>query len=49
MEFKIDTTALDKEKRGDMARMLFECGYSIRLQKRKENNKLHYYIVCEEK
>ena len=49
MEFKINTTALDKEKRGEMAKMLFECGYSIKLQKSKDGSKTLYFIVCESK
>lgn len=49
MEFKINTTALDKEKRGEMAKMLFECGYSIKLQKSKDGSKINYFIVCEGK
>lgn len=47
MQFTIDASALNTEERYEFAKMLFKCGYSIRLEKRKEGSKVHYYIVCK--
>lgn len=48
MAIKIDVTELSKDDRNDIAKMLFKCGYGVRLVKEKPaTNKLKYYIVCE--
>lgn len=48
MPVKIDVTELAKDERNEMAKMLFKCGYAIRLVKEKPTpNKLKYFIVCE--
>lgn len=46
MEFKIDTTELNKDERNELAKFLFKCGYSIRLEKSKAGQKMQYIIVC---
>jgi len=45
-EYKIDTTALNSDERNEMAKMLFKCGYAIRLEKEKRDGKIRYHIVC---
>jgi hypothetical protein len=47
MKFEIDTTELNKDERNELAKMLFKCGYAIRLVKRKDGSKVKYVIVCE--
>ena len=47
MKFEIDTTAINTDARDEMAKLLFKCGYAVRLVKRKIENKIHYIIVCE--
>ena len=47
MKFEIDITELSKDKRNEFAKMLFECGYAIRLAKRRDGSKIKYVIVCE--
>lgn len=45
---KIDVSDLTKDERNEMAKMLFKCGYAVRLSKEKVTaNKLKYYIICE--
>ena len=45
---KIDVTALSKDERNEMAKMLFKSGYAVKLSKEKvAANKIKYYIVCE--
>lgn len=47
-KIKIDVTELGKEERNEFAKMLFKCGYAIRLVKEKPTaNKIKYFIVCE--
>ena len=46
MEFKIDMTELNKDERNELAKFLFKCGYSIRLDKIKTGQKIQYIIVC---
>jgi hypothetical protein len=47
-QIKIDVTALKDEERNELAKMLFKCGYGIRLTKEKiSNNMYRYLIVCE--
>ena len=44
----IDVTALKDEERNELAKMLFKCGYGIRLEKDRINsNRYKYIIVCE--
>lgn len=45
-EFRINTTALNSDERNEMAKMLFKCGYAIRLEKEKSDGKIKYFIVC---
>ena len=47
MKFEIDTTELNKDERNELAKMLFKCGYAIRLVKQKTGSKITYIIVCE--
>lgn len=48
MQIKIDVTELGKEERNEFAKMLFKCGYAIRMVKEKPTaNKIKYFIVCE--
>ena len=48
MQIKIDVTELGKEERNEMAKMLFKCGYAIRMVKEKPTpSKVKFYIVCE--
>lgn len=47
MKLEIDTTELNKDERNELAKMLFKCGYAIRLVKRKGGRKIKYVIVCE--
>lgn len=48
MTLKIDVTELGKEERNEMAKLLFKCGYGVKLAKEKPSpNKLKYFIVCE--
>lgn len=47
-QINIDVTALKDEERNELAKMLFKCGYGVRLTKEKvNNNKYKYIIVCE--
>lgn len=39
MRFEIDTTELNREERNELAKMLFKCGYGIKLVKTKEGSK----------
>ena len=48
MKFEIDTTNLNKEKRGELVKMLFECDYTIKPLKRKDGSKIRHIIVCEQ-
>ena len=41
MKFEIDTTELNKDERNELAKMLFKCGYAIKLVKCR-----HYISVC---
>ena len=45
MEFKIDTTELNKDERNELAKFLFKCGYYIGLEKIKTGQKTQYIIV----
>ena len=47
IKFEIDTTDLSKDERNELAKMLFKCGYGIRLVKTREGSKIKYFIVCE--
>jgi hypothetical protein len=47
MRFEIDTTELSRDERNELAKMLFKCGYGIRLVKTREGSKIKYIIVCE--
>ena len=47
VKFEIDTTELSRDERNELAKMLFKCGYAIRLDKRREGSKIKYVIVCE--
>lgn len=47
MRFEIDTTELNKDERNELAKMLFKCGYGIRLVKSRDGSKIKYIIVCE--
>ena len=47
MKFEIDTTELSRDERNDLAKMLFKCGYAIRLAKRRDGSKIKYIIHCE--
>ena len=47
MKFEIDTTELGKDERNELAKILFKCGYGIRLVKSKEGSRMKYNIVCE--
>ena len=47
-QIKIDVTALKDEERNELAKMLFKCGYGIRLTKERiTQNRYKYIIVCE--
>ena len=44
----IDVTDLEKNERNELAKMLFKCGYGVRLEKDRINgNRYKYTIVCE--
>ena len=48
MQIRIDVTELTKDERNEIAKMLFKCGYGVRMVKEKPTpNKLKYFIVCE--
>lgn len=47
MKFEIDTTELSKDERNELTKMLFKCGYGIKLVKAKDGSKIKYIIVCE--
>ena len=47
MKFEIDTTELNKDERNELAKMLFKCGYAIKLIKSRDGSKIKYIIVCE--
>lgn len=47
MKFEIDSTELTRDERNELAKMLFKCGYGIRLVKRRDGSKIKYIIVCE--
>jgi hypothetical protein len=47
-QIRIDVTALKDEERNELAKMLFKCGYGIRLTKERiTQNRYKYIIVCE--
>lgn len=47
-QIKIDVTTLKEDKRNELAKTLFECGYGVRLEKDRINgNRYKYIIVCE--
>ncbi len=48
MKFEIDTTNLNKEKRGELVQLLYECECSIKPDKRKDGSKIRHIIVCEQ-
>lgn len=47
-QIRIDVTALKDDERNELAKMLFKCGYGVRLEKDRINgNRYKYTIVCE--
>ena len=44
---KIDVSALKEDERCEIARLLFKCGYGVKLVKERPGNKLRYIILCE--
>ena len=47
-QIKIDVTDVEKNERNELAKMLFKCGYGIRLTKERiTQNRYKYILVCE--
>lgn len=47
MKFEINITELTKDERNEFAKLLFKSGYAVRLAKRKDGQKILYFIICE--